>query len=274
MNRSIVLHSCLSWKNLSRITCLLVLLAHNLSSLATTVPKSFLSSASVNVIVSYISFTRGPTTLRNMAALTADVASAFPTAVKNWLNSLLNRNHCSGSSPSQIGSGARYFSILLRCRCTHFWFFVESTPLTPCLQTGFQCLVSITPIDTGTTTQRTTTNKRGLSTKAKSQSTQTINSGQVLVQLMPPGSPSNSRGDGPAGRCFCASLLPCSFPHCCLEEVGGEQGAEVSTAIGHEYGHRRWNRVTATITAFNAIVGVDYCIVHHHMDCVLNTVCT
>jgi len=44
-----------------------------------------------------------------------------------------------------------------------------------CLQTGFRCLVSIIPIDTGTTAQRTTTNKRGLSTKVKCQSTQTIN---------------------------------------------------------------------------------------------------
>ena len=58
---------------------------------------------------------------------------------------------------------------------------------------------------------------------------------QVSAQLMPPGGPSNSRGGGPAGRCFCASLLPCSCPHCYLEEVGGEQGAEVSTGICDVY---------------------------------------
>jgi len=45
--------------------------------------------------------------------------------------------------------------------------------------------------------------------------------------------PANPRGGCSVGRCFSAFLLLYWSPHCCLEVMGGEQRAEVSSGIGH-----------------------------------------
>ena len=92
---------------------------------------------------------------------------------------------------------------------------------------------------------------------------------QVSAQLMPPGGPSNSKGGGPAGRCFCASLLPCSCPHCCLEEVGGEQGAEVSTGICDVYVEYVMCTVTGVKMSGRYKVAFNACmcrLLHHKKD--------
>ena len=104
--------TCWSCKNLSRVTCLLVLLVHALSSFLLTTDHFILSSPSSKHSVSYMSFTLGPTVRRKMANLVCSVASSLPIAVRNSVNSLLNRRHKSLNSPPPMGSGARYFSII------------------------------------------------------------------------------------------------------------------------------------------------------------------